>query len=93
MDCGVPFHIESYQNKLRNDQSGRSIDVQGVKQARDGCYLLLVDEGYIAADEGWSLSALNQGQASPKRKVINIEFLHRREYGVARAGLFALEKS
>lgn len=39
-----------------NSQSGRSIAVQDIKQARDGCHLLVVvDEGYMAPDEGWSL--------------------------------------
>lgn len=65
MDCGVPFHIESYQNKLLDNQSGRSI-------AFWDCHLLLVDKGYMAADEGWSLSVLNYRGASLKRQVINI---------------------
>lgn len=42
------------------------------RQARDGCHLLLVDEGYMAANKGLSLSVLKQGEASPKRQVINI---------------------
>lgn len=48
------------------------LSCQDGRQARDTYHLLLVDEGYMAANEGWSLSPLNQGEASPKRQVINI---------------------